>query len=347
MKNRKFQSIAVFALFIACVVSPIVVTAQQASQVVGKVNLHAWLDEAPGLPNSLDEAATRKNGSSVYQPFYEKVQAFKKSYNQDITSKAKPDETAMRNAAEAQARNNLAQLNNIPVIAQMGGIEKLSQMTPAQRAQLAQQMLQGGIPLPQTPASPAVRQTGNEAATTSAIRHDLQEMLQQKNTLDTAFSARDAEITNATGSHREINDDAVARLAKIPMVNDSIMGRVHDLQLTAALNKDTAAKHRERAIWELQQRNALFADQRLKLKELASSYQNWLKNNQGKINASTAPADLLRGANTEIEVAQCEVSFVDAALDLAKYSEAATKDAANYQDMFLQGNGAIRATRGK
>ena len=121
----------------------------------------------------------------------------------------------------------------------------------------------------------------------------------------------------------------------------------YDLQLAAALNKEIAAKHRERAIWELQQRNALFADQRLKLKDLASSYQNFLKNNQGKINASTAPPDLLRGANTEIEVAQYEVSFVDAALDLAKYSEAATKDAANYQDMFLQGNGAIRATRSK
>jgi hypothetical protein len=345
MKNRKFQSSVVFALFIACVLSPIVATAQQASQVLGKANLHAWLDEAPGLPNSLDEAATRKNGPPVYQAFYDKVQAFKKSYNQDITSKAKPDEAAMRNAAEAQARSNLAQLNNNPVIAQMGGIEKLSQMTPAQRAQLAQQMMQGGMP--QIVAAPGGRQTGNEAATTIAVRHDLQEMLKQKNALDTAFSARDAEITNATGTHREINEDAVARMAQIPMVNDQIMGRVHDLQMAAALNKEVAAKHRERAIWELQQRNALFADHRLKLKDLASSYQNWLKNNQGKINASTAPGELLRGANTEIEVAQYEVSFVDAACDLAKFSEAATKEAANYQEMYLEGNGAIRATRRK
>jgi hypothetical protein len=403
MKIRKFQSAAVFVLFIACTVSPVAALAQQSSQVLGKTNLHGWIDEAPGLPNSLDEAALRKNGPSIYQPFYDKVQAFKKSFNQNMTSKSKPDEAAMRNAAQAQAGSNLAQLNSNPVIAQMGGIEKLSQMTPAQRAELAKQMMNGKMQ--QAPVAPGGRtspgmqammqkvmtdpeyrkryekmsdqeketelrkfmatdpaktfdqiqdeqiqakqrlQAKNEAATTIAIRNDLQEMTRQRNALDTAFSARDLEITNTTGTHREINEEATAKLAKIPMVNDQIMGRVHDLELTAALNKETAAKHHARAIWELQQRNALLADQRLKLKDLASSYQNWLKNNQAKINGSTAPADLLRGENTEIEVASYEESFVDAAYDLAKYSEAGTKEAANYEEMFRQGNGAIRVSR--
>jgi hypothetical protein len=405
MKIQKFQS-ALVVLFAACVVSPIAATAQQPSPSLGKTNLHAWIDEAPGLPNSLEEAATRKNGQSVYQPFYDKVQAFKKSYKQDMTGRAKPDEAEMRSAAEAQASSNLARLNSNPVIAQMGGIEKLSQMTPAQRAQLAQQMMQGGTKqsfaapggrtstgmqamMQKVMTDPAYRaryekmsqqekeaelrrfmasdgvsapktteqiqdeqsqarprlQAANEAAATFAIRQDLQEMMQQRNALDTAFSARDTEITTAKGSHREINEDAAGKLAKIPMVNDSIMGRVHDLQLTATLNKDTAAKHRDRAIWELQQRNALVADQRLKLKDLASSYQHWLKTNQDRINGSTAQEDLLRGANTGIEVAQYEVSFIDAAYDLAKYSEAGNKDAANYQELYLQGNGAIRLGR--
>jgi hypothetical protein len=125
-------------------------------------------------------------------------------------------------------------------------------------------------------------------------------------------------------------------------VNDSVMGRVHDLEQEAALNKQTAARHHERANWELQQRAALFAEQKSKLKELASAYQSWLKTNQDKINASTTPADLLRGTNTEIAVAEYELSFVDAAYDLARYSESVTKDAWGYDGMYQQGNGAIR-----
>ena len=67
-----------------------------------------------------------------------------------------------------------------------------------------------------------------------------------------------------------------------------------------------------------------------------------MKENQEKINAPTAPADLLRGANTEIAVAEYEMSFIDAAYDLAKYSEAMNKEAAGYDGMYQEGNGAIR-----
>jgi hypothetical protein len=351
MRIRKSMSNTVFAILVACIAA-VVAAAQQPSQVPGKTNLHAWIDEAPGLPKNLEEASARKNGNyanggSFYQSFYDKVEAFKKTYKEAVAGQAKPNENALRNTAQTQLNGNLARVNSLPIIAQMGGLEKLAQMTPEQRAQLAQQMMQS---MQQNPADATARsaagtqrlQPNNDAATTIAIRKDLELMIQQRGALDTAFRNNDSEITNSKGNHREINQDAAENLAKIPMVNDSVMGRVHDLAQEAALNKDTAARHRERAKWELQQRTVLFTDQKLKLNDLANSYQNWLKNNQDKINASTAPGDLLRGTNTEVAVAEYEVSFIDAAYDLAKYSEAATKDAASYEELYLQGSGAIR-----
>jgi hypothetical protein len=365
-RSTSMMTATAFAFALVVFLTAVVAAAERTSQVLGKTNFLGWIDEVPALPISLDDAAVRKNGTSLYQPFYDKVEAFKKTYKQAIAAEAKPDETAMRKAAEVQVNSNMAQLNSIPMIAQMGGIEKLAKMTPEQRAQLAKQMRQQMIQnMQQTPASspspvpstlvqlPEDKHEANQvlvnsdAAGTMAIQQDLQSMLQQRAALETAFRAKDDEITNSNGNHQEINRNAIARLALIPMVNDSIMGRVHNLEQEAALNKETAELHRERANWELQQRTALFMDQKVGLKDLVSAYQNWFRKNQDKINASVAPADLLRGINTEIVVAEYEVSFIDAAYELAKYSESATKDAASFEEMSRQGTGAIRARRSK
>jgi len=312
LKSMKLMKPAVFGMSVVCI-GAVVATAQQSSQVLGKTNLQGWIDEAPGLPNSVEDASARRNAGSFYQPFYDKVDAFKKSFKQSIASREKPDEGTMRKAAEAQATSNLAKLNSLPAIQQMGGIGKLKQMTPEQRAKLAQQMVQtmqqNAVPLDSR--TPGARQTStSDAAITAGIQRDLQSMIQQRSAVESAFRTRDAEITNYKGSHREINEDGVAKIAAIPMVNDSVMGRIHDPEMQAAVNTQIAARHHERANWELQQRKALIDEQKTRLKDLASAYQNWLKANQDKINASTAPADLLRGANTEITVAEYELSFM-------------------------------------
>src|SRR5262249_10786409 len=259
-----------------------------------------------------------------------------------IAGHAKPDEPTTRKAAEAQVSSNLARLNSIPEIAQMGGIEKLAQMTPAQRAQAAelmkQSMLEKQSELRRMMAANAVQGSstpakedemspaGKGTAAWVAIQQDLQRMLQERGAIDTAFRTRGDEITNGKGSHREINQDAVAKLAAIPLVNDPVMGRVHDIDQEATLNKQTAARHRERAGFELQQRAALLADQKLKLKDQVSGYQNWLKTHEGNISGSV-----------EVAVAEYELSFIDAAVELAKYSEAVTRDVASYEETAAQG----------
>src|SRR5262245_50953448 len=136
---------AVVGLLVASMTA-MAVLGQQPSQLLGKTDLRAWIDGAPGLPNNLEEAAQRRDagvaGRSYYQPFYDRVETFKKSYNQAIADKAKPDQAAVRQAAEAQANSNRTQVNALPAIAQMGGIDVLARMSPAERAQAAQLMAQ-------------------------------------------------------------------------------------------------------------------------------------------------------------------------------------------------------------
>src|SRR5215467_3691360 len=101
-KSMKLMKPVVLGMSIVCIAA-VVATAQQSSQLLGKTNLQGWIDEAPGLLNSVEEASARRNAGSFYQPFYDKVDAFKKSFKQSFSSREKPDETAMRKAAEAQA----------------------------------------------------------------------------------------------------------------------------------------------------------------------------------------------------------------------------------------------------
>src|SRR5262245_4986384 len=110
LKSMKLMKPVVLGVGITCI-SSVVATAQQANHVLGQTNLQGWIEEAPGLSNSVEEASARRNGGSFYQPFYDKVEAFKKSFKESISSREKPDPAVMRKAAEAQAGNNLARLN--------------------------------------------------------------------------------------------------------------------------------------------------------------------------------------------------------------------------------------------
>src|SRR5262245_61385646 len=198
-KSTSMLTTTVLAFALVVFMTAVVAAAERTSQVLGKTNFQSWIDEIPALPRNLDEAAARKSGVSLYQPFYDRVEAFKKTYKQQVAAEAKPDEAAMRNAAEVQVNSNMAQLNSIPMIAQMGGIEKLARMTPEQREQLGKQMKEQMIqnmqrppaasstPVPSAPAqikkdSPENNQVlvNNDAARTYAIQKDLQSMLQQR-----------------------------------------------------------------------------------------------------------------------------------------------------------------------
>ncbi len=350
---------AIASVLAVCAVTAVTVSAQ--STLAGTINLHNWIDEAPGLPGSLSEAVIRVYGADVqisdapvrtvsfYQPFFDKVKAFTEQRTHEMAAALAPrgGEAAMRKTAEAQAKNKLAQVSGIPAIAQVGGLEKLTQMTPAERAQAAQQMLQAlrspAVLTPTATATPqAARQQAGEVTVAMQIREDLRRMTDELAALVWAFGTKDQEITNAKGSHKEIDAEQAVKASAIPIVVNGEAGRGPDPVKMLALRKEVAARHRDRAAWELAQRTALVADNKRTLKVLASAYRGWLTLNLDKINATTTPGGVLGGANTEIDVAGFEGTFVAQAERLAQYSQSATRDASAHEMRYRE----AMATRG-
>ena len=111
--------------------------AQQSPSILGKTDLHALLEAAPGVPNTPAEAAKRAEQSGhVFPLFYQRTTDAHELIKQGASARAKgmPDQVTL----EAQAR---AQSNSNPIVAGMGGIGKLQQMTPEQRKAAAQQSM--------------------------------------------------------------------------------------------------------------------------------------------------------------------------------------------------------------
>lgn len=104
---------------------------------LGKTDFHAYLEAAPGLPNSIEEAAKRTYGANVlqpdvlalenfFQPFYQKMESaeqFYQAYADEFQAQgALQSETEMHRQAASAANQN-------PIIQQMGGAEKVAKMS--------------------------------------------------------------------------------------------------------------------------------------------------------------------------------------------------------------------------
>lgn len=382
------------AALIVCSVLTVAVLAAGPELILGKTDINALLEAAPGLPSSTAEAATRAYGpdirmnempiglTALYQPFYERVAAVREQFKEAARSRLQgmPSQAATEKQAKEQANAN-------PMVAGMGGVDKIEQMTPEQRQQAGRQaaenykqsLITGGgrnspgmqammqkvmndpeyrarfqkmsdqekeaemrkfmgnapptAPTQQTPAEQQQAQertqTKNDVTTAMAIRSELSQMVQRMGEIDATFAKKDLEITHSPGNHTEIAGIIAAKVAKVPIVELGEYGKDRDPELMKPLMREEATLHRDRAGWELKQRSALHAQRKAQYKALVVAYQAWLKQNQGRINASMT--DMIRGTNTEIGVAGYEEALVGLSETLAKYTEEVTKDVAHYE----------------
>ncbi|MBS1850662.1 MAG: hypothetical protein JST79_07095 [Acidobacteria bacterium] len=107
----------------------------QQPTILGKTNIHALLEAAPGVPRSTAEAADRwKQSDAIYQPFQQKVEAAHKQLQESMAARAHqaPDAATMEKQAKAMSNAN-------PIVSGMGGVDKIQQMTPEQREAAARQ----------------------------------------------------------------------------------------------------------------------------------------------------------------------------------------------------------------
>src|SRR2546430_17287680 len=99
---------------------------KQPPSVLGKTDINALLEAAPAMPGNTADAVRRAEQlNAIYDPFFQRVAAARNLLKEAIASRRKdvPDQATMMKQANAQANSNA-------IVAGMGGIDNIQQMSP-------------------------------------------------------------------------------------------------------------------------------------------------------------------------------------------------------------------------
>lgn len=121
-------------------------TATAQSTLIGTTNFHSYLNGAPAPALTPDEATRRTYGTDVlngnglaldeyYRPFFDKLEREKKRY-EDFYRKKMEDYQSTHSMEDMQAQQK-ATINANPIIAGMGGVDRIQNMTEAEARQAA------------------------------------------------------------------------------------------------------------------------------------------------------------------------------------------------------------------
>jgi hypothetical protein len=160
---------------------------------------------------------------------------------------------------------------------------------------------------------------------------ELSDIIQRMRGIDGEFVKKDQAIMATPGGYDQIAKDVGVRIEKLPVVARGEGGDVVDPVKLQVLERERATRDRSRAAWELQQRAALYAQRKARYKEVATAYAAWLRQNMGPVNTQTA--QLLDDGTVEMAVT-CEDDLIGLAEGLAKYTERATADAAQWEQAY-------------
>ncbi len=114
---------------------------------LGKTDFHAFIEAAPGLPNSIEEAARRTYGTNPLQPDALALEKFFQGFYSKVESAEKQYETyanKLQAYGESQSESDwkqksYAESDKNPILRQMGGAEKVSQMSEQEAEAAARQ----------------------------------------------------------------------------------------------------------------------------------------------------------------------------------------------------------------
>lgn len=378
--------VALFTLFTT------LLHAQQA--LIGKTNFATYIDEAPGLPATLEEAAKWYYGNNNfvqpdyngfqqrYQPFYNKIDRLTEQYKQVYGAKI---EAYNEQQGEAGIRRNMeAEVNKNPIVAQMGGVEKIQNMSEeeakAAALQASAQMMQnpgmqsagmtalyqkvvsdpayaarfekmsdkekeaelrkymaGDQVQAKTPQQMAQAQqardqqskASNDVANALEINQFLTDLQTKLMQTQDALAQEFAAVETAANGHDAIESEFASKLKAIPVVELGEYGRDHDPAKVKVLKMETVTKHRNQAITELKQNQVLLNKLKNYYKQVISEYSTYIQKNADKINGD--PAALYNGTNTELAVANFEMSLLSLATDIAQRSQHITSDLAHWE----------------
>jgi hypothetical protein len=203
-------------------------------------------------------------------------------------------------------------------------------MTPEEQEAEMRKAMGPGAHVAQHTAAEEKRamQATNEATAVMAKQNELNAIMKRILDADAEFSKKQQAIAATPGGHDLIRRESQVKIDKIPLVEMGEAGAMPDPVKFKTVKREQATLHRNRALWELQQRTSLYTQRKADYKELAASYAAWMKQNVGP--ASGSAAKLMQEGTAEAAL-RCEEELIGFAENLAKFSQAATLDAAQYE----------------
>jgi hypothetical protein len=240
----------VFALF-GLTALAVVLLAEQSPSVLGKINFAALFDAAPVMPASTAEAGKRVYGPEIagtqaaadltpfYEPFNKRIVAAHDVLQPAIAARpAKQD--AMGQQAMAQAANN-------PIVAGMGGMDKIQQMSEDEQEKAAMQALgnyQQGMAGGNTDTSNGMQAVMQRVMNDPAYRDKFEKMTPQE---------QEAEMRKAMGPSAHVAQHSAADDQRSAQASTEMAPRVarHN-EISALLQRmleiDTEFDKKEKAI---------------------------------------------------------------------------------------------------
>lgn len=303
---------------------------------LGKANIHGLLEEVPAIPETTLTAVSRTFGSNIMNPengrleaLYQPVRAKVVREKDAITAyyqKKQKDAYGNEKKLEAKAKQDI---NQNALIAEMGGVDAISKMTPEQAqiaAQKATQKLMKQYAVPGTAPMATAAEMKNKDVTTVVMQitqkmTDIQKRLQAiQEKLDVNIQS----LQTSPGNFKELQEEYRKVFAQIPEV---VIGETRDkdpAQLKSLIKKNTE-KCRTRNEFELKQKLAWFSEARSKMKLEIDNYNRLVelfKKEEPKM------TDAYNKAYLETSLAQFESNLMSLADYLAGISEKATYFAA-------------------
>lgn len=306
---------------------------------LGKVNIYGLLEEVPAVPETALIAVSRTFGPNImnsengrlealYQPVRAKVTREKDAISAYYQKRQKNTYGNEKNL-EAKARQDI---NQNALIAEMGGIDAISKMTPEQAQAAARKATQklmkqyavlGSAPMGATPAM----KNKDATAIVMQITQKMSDIQKHLYSIQEKLEDNIKSLQTSPGNFKELEDEYRKAFTEIPTVT---MGELKDKDpaQVKTLTKKNAEKYRTRNEFELKHKLAWFSDARSKMKLGIDNYYHLIelfKKEELKM------TDLYDKSNLEVSLSQFESNLMSLADYLAGISEKATHFAATME----------------
>lgn len=365
---------------------------QQNSTILGKTDLNSLLQSAPELKRNPEEAfayaCNRKVScqgdsplSKQYDAFKKKSESYSTSLKEEASAKMESNYGGMNSSdMYADSKNHV---NQNALIKQMGGVDKIMQMSDKERevaarnaaaynasnstfspfseAEMkrmmndpayAKQMTDKYNKMSESEKAAFVKEkmakyTKPVMVSKSDLKKQSEKIENVNNLIEInqfisettsrlmdVFNSYDATIQKIKQSgvnHNELNKTHSELYKKIPLV---VMGegREPDPKKVRELNLTYALKHKERAASELSQIEVAFKDLNRNVIKIINDYNAFLVQNGFKVNDKVE--SIYENTNTEMALAQLEMSIGDSISKIAEISYTENTTASGHEQQY-------------